>query len=279
MRNDGDVFQVVIVLYALVMWPVAHVVNKRWLEKQPNKRPYAWGFHQALMNMACLPLALLFLVNWRDNLVYAVLCAVSGVAGIFVWKRQRWACVVVTVLSLSPVNWITNMIYFRNRWQEMRDECQPVESDVMVYAYHEGAQAGPFMLSEVRERWGNAPVHVCRAGDESWTPLAEYKAPAVQPAQAIPGLLLGRLRELWENTTMMERKIYLLSVAAALIAGALLHSAFAERYRYQVIGNGSMLKTDRWTGKAWKLHISDQSWQPVGEPGVTHNGYRYQQTR
>ena len=35
-------------------------------------------------------------------------------------RRNRWAIIIVTILSLTPIIWIINIFYIKNRWQEFK---------------------------------------------------------------------------------------------------------------------------------------------------------------
>jgi hypothetical protein len=61
----------------------------------------------------------------------------------------------------------------------------------------------------------------------------------------------------------MNYRIFVPSIVLALMVGALLHAWLGERYRFQAMGNGTMMKTDRWSGQAWTMHSSRGIWEPV----------------
>jgi hypothetical protein len=63
----------------------------------------------------------------------------------------------------------------------------------------------------------------------------------------------------------MNYRVFIPCVLLAFLLGALAHNMLADRYVTQAMGSGTMLKTDRWTGKAWKLHSSSAQWLPVAD--------------
>lgn len=57
-----------------------------------------------------------------DGLATAAYGLVFTVVGAFMYKRRRWAWLVGTLLSLNPIVYIVNIIYLKNRWNEMTNE-------------------------------------------------------------------------------------------------------------------------------------------------------------
>ncbi len=82
---------------------------------------------------------------------------------------------------------------------------------------------------------------------------------------------LANAKESLKPSPEMNYRIVIPALVLSMVVGAFLHTWLGERYRFQAVGNGTMLKTDRWTGEAWKLHSSNGIWQPIQEPNsVTH---------
>jgi hypothetical protein len=75
--------------------------------------------------------------------------------------------------------------------------------------------------------------------------------------------MLNSAREQLSPSNEMNYRIFIPSLLLTLLLGALLHWSFAERYRFQAMGGGKMMKTDRWSGKAWMAYGSE--WMPVVE--------------
>lgn len=55
------------------------------------------------------------------------------------------------------------------------------------------------------------------------------------------------------------------ALVCAILLGAALHWLLGERYRFQAVGNGIMIRTDRWTGEAWKTAGYGDTWKKVEE--------------
>lgn len=62
---------------------------------------------------------------------------------------------------------------------------------------------------------------------------------------------------------IVPRKTVIIIAVAALTVGWLLCYFLSERFRFQSIGGGRMIKTDRWTGEAWSGPSSDNSWRKM----------------
>jgi len=77
-------------------------------------------------------------------------------------------------------------------------------------------------------------------------------------------IAIARVGSLGVVANVPRRTVGIL-VCIALIVGWVLCSLVSERYHFQAIGNGKMLKSDRWTGEAWIADGYQARWVKVTE--------------
>lgn len=116
--------------------------NKR-RKKFPETRPYRWGYFMGLFWIAVAFSTLDILVSRNLDFSYCLIVS-AGIAiyfllGIFIIRRNPWAIVIGTILTLNPIFWICNGIYFAKRWREFAAEA----TDAVILFYH-GTAAEPF---------------------------------------------------------------------------------------------------------------------------------------
>ncbi|MEY2578526.1 MAG: hypothetical protein QOI49_1350 [Verrucomicrobiota bacterium] len=94
----------------------AFVLNRRFRERNPDKRPYRWGYYFSMMAV----IGGLLLGRFLDfGLTGVIVCGLLyGLLAWFFAQRRRWAWIVLTVLSFNPIAWIINAIYLWKRWGE-----------------------------------------------------------------------------------------------------------------------------------------------------------------
>ncbi|HYJ06912.1 MAG TPA: NAD(P)-dependent alcohol dehydrogenase [Chthoniobacterales bacterium] len=94
----------------------AFVFNRRFRERNPEKRNYRWGYYFSMMAF----IGGLLLGRLLDfGLMGILLCGVIyGVLAWFFAQRRPWAWIALTILSFNPIAWIINAIYLRRRWKE-----------------------------------------------------------------------------------------------------------------------------------------------------------------
>jgi NADPH:quinone reductase-like Zn-dependent oxidoreductase len=94
----------------------AFVLNRRFRERNPEKRSYRWGYYFSMMAFIGGLLLGRFL---NAGVTTMILCGV--IYAILAWffaQRRHWAWIALTVLSFNPIAWIINAIYLRKRWTE-----------------------------------------------------------------------------------------------------------------------------------------------------------------
>ncbi len=271
-----------------VAWPMSHTLAKHWKKDHPDKLPFQWGYFRSIMNIACLGVVPYAFGQGKDGVIIGVWMLSGGMCGLFMWKRQRWAWVLGTLLDFNPVSWIVNGIYLKNRWREMTEECvtlkgtSEVESapmERMLYLSDNGQQYGPFTLAQIRQMQLAGTVSqqafVCPVGAQEWIPIATYQEAPVQAAaeKRVDFWVMFKQR-IWENfrpSNSMNYRVFVPCLVLALLAGALLHSWLGSRYHVFAAGSGVVIKVDGWTGQSWTRNMEIKNgystgqfyWQPV----------------
>jgi NADPH:quinone reductase-like Zn-dependent oxidoreductase len=94
----------------------AFVLNRRFRERNPDKRPYRWGYYFSMMAF----IGGLLLGRFLDfGLTGVILCGlIYAILAWFFAQRHRWAWIALTILSFNPIAWIINAIYLWKRWAE-----------------------------------------------------------------------------------------------------------------------------------------------------------------
>jgi NADPH:quinone reductase-like Zn-dependent oxidoreductase len=94
----------------------AFLLNRRFRERHPEKRPYRWGYYFSMMAF----LGGLLLGRLLDfGLMGIIACGlIYGILAWFFAQRRPWAWIALTILSFNPIAWIINAIYLRKRWAE-----------------------------------------------------------------------------------------------------------------------------------------------------------------
>ncbi len=95
---------------------VAWALNRRFRQRNPDKRGYRWGYYFSLMSVV----AGLGLGGFLESGIIVVLgCGVIyAVLAWFFAQRQPWAWIALTIFSFNPVLWIINLLYLKKRWAE-----------------------------------------------------------------------------------------------------------------------------------------------------------------
>jgi NADPH:quinone reductase-like Zn-dependent oxidoreductase len=113
-------FQLGAFLGGVLIAPIilALALNRRFKNRNPEKRSYRWGYYFSLMSFIAV-LGFSYLVFESVGLVIGVAILYAVLAWFFA-QRQHWAWIALTILSFNPIAWIINAIYFWKRWSEDR---------------------------------------------------------------------------------------------------------------------------------------------------------------
>ncbi|HMG06428.1 MAG TPA: NAD(P)-dependent alcohol dehydrogenase [Chthoniobacterales bacterium] len=91
-------------------------LNRRFRERNPEKRPYRWGYYFSMMAFIGGLLLGRFL---NAGPTAMILCGlIYALLAWFFAQRHHWAWIALTILSFNPIAWIINAIYLRKRWAE-----------------------------------------------------------------------------------------------------------------------------------------------------------------
>jgi hypothetical protein len=94
----------------------AFVLNRRFRERNPEKKNYRWGYYFSIMAFTGGLLLGRFLNVGGTAMIF---CAfVYAILAWFFAQRRHWAWIALTILSFNPIAWIINAIYLRRRWVE-----------------------------------------------------------------------------------------------------------------------------------------------------------------
>jgi NADPH:quinone reductase-like Zn-dependent oxidoreductase len=94
----------------------AFVLNRRFRERNPEKRPYRWGYYFGMTSF----IGGLLLGRFLDfGLTGVIVCGLLyALLAWFFAQRHHWAWIALTILSFNPIAWIINAIYLWKRWSE-----------------------------------------------------------------------------------------------------------------------------------------------------------------
>lgn len=113
-----------------IAWYFCIRLEKKRISIHPNTRPYRWGYFLGVWGLSSVPLVIVALVaseimNPHDNeasIAMPLYIMLGGLLCYGVLKRNRYAWILFTIMSLNPVAWVVNGIYIYNRWKEMTKE-------------------------------------------------------------------------------------------------------------------------------------------------------------
>jgi NADPH:quinone reductase-like Zn-dependent oxidoreductase len=95
---------------------VAFVLNRRFRQRNTDKRGYRWGYYFSIVSFIHGLGLGAFL---ESGAIAVIVCGlIYAVLAWFFAQRQHWAWIALTILSFNPIAWIINAIYLRKRWAE-----------------------------------------------------------------------------------------------------------------------------------------------------------------
>ena len=164
------------------------------------------------------------------------------------------------VLLPSPFCWLCGRLKRPSR----------VLPDDQYYFAQDGQTHGPLPLQSIVEMQRSGQLgddtQLCHEGSETWQQWHEVLARPPKPPWRF-GLwmntALANAKENLKPSSKMNYRIIIPAFVLAMLVGALLHNWLGERYRFQAVGNGVMMKTDRWTGEAWIMRSTLGRWETV----------------
>lgn len=127
--SEGPNYIALAIIFALASVPAAFILNGWQREKHPELLPFKWGYYCGFSGafsystFAILQLlAALDSYGSRSKMLFllSVVFAIATIVHVAIIKRNKWAFVFGTILSLNLILWIINGIYIRNRWSELK---------------------------------------------------------------------------------------------------------------------------------------------------------------
>jgi hypothetical protein len=118
-------FIIYLVLLAIIA-VVSHVLDHFRRKKHPSTRPFKWGYFTSIQLMLIGAIGFVVMLADADQPRNALIGLTIGliwfVPAYYAARRRKWAWVVYTILSLSPLLWVINWIYGSKRWGEFQAE-------------------------------------------------------------------------------------------------------------------------------------------------------------
>lgn len=114
---------IVKLMFIALTIPVAFWLDKRLHKRMPQVKPYKWGYYIGVLGIVTYGDIAIGALS-EGGLGLAVFIVMLAICYVFycIIKREKWAWVVGTVMTLNPVMWMINYQYFKNR----RDEYSPI---------------------------------------------------------------------------------------------------------------------------------------------------------
>ncbi len=112
---DLIVLALIILFFGLPI-AIAIVLNHRFQQRNPSKRPYRWGYYFAIQ---CFIGGMMLGFSLQRGAVGVIIS--SALYGILAWffaQRAHRAWITLTILSCNPVAWVINIVYLSKRWPE-----------------------------------------------------------------------------------------------------------------------------------------------------------------
>ena len=119
------IIAITVAIFGAPLWG-AFALDKRLHRIRPNFKPFVWGYYNAL-GCFIAPIYGLGAITGKNPTMDAsskwqilfVLLIIFAPLGVLALKRNRWAFVVITALSINPIVWLINGFYLKNRWREL----------------------------------------------------------------------------------------------------------------------------------------------------------------
>ena len=125
MTDVITIIAITVAIFGVPLWG-AFALDKRLHRIRPNFKPFVWGYYNAL-GCFIAPIYGLGAITGKNPTMDAIskwqilfmLLIIFAPLGVLALKRNRWAFVAITVLSINPIVWVINGFYLKNRWREL----------------------------------------------------------------------------------------------------------------------------------------------------------------
>ncbi len=106
----------IVIGVSIVPIVVALALNRRFRRRNPEKRPYRWGYYFSVQSVIA---GIVLGIMLESGAGVVIVCGVVyAVLAWFFAQRHHWAWLTLTIVSFNPVAWIINLIYLWKRWAE-----------------------------------------------------------------------------------------------------------------------------------------------------------------
>ena len=97
-------------------------LNKIFITNNPKCQPFAWGYYNSFLIVTISISGSVFgaWIYSDEGGSLIIWCFLLIALGTLLYRRNRWAWVIFTILSANPASWVINGVYLKNRWQEMK---------------------------------------------------------------------------------------------------------------------------------------------------------------
>jgi len=175
-----------LIIIHVVIYFIAKNLNNKHLLNYPDYKSYTWGYFQGVGFIFYGVISFLgnFLILFLNNNTEATILLIGFLSlstfavflGYFVCQKEKWAFVIITILSLNPISWLINYLYITRRpylasnyyhyspekkEEKLSDtniEIKEIEKDI-VYSHNSGSQSNS-EIEAARQRLINKEITI-----------------------------------------------------------------------------------------------------------------------
>lgn len=125
--EDSSIVSLIVVGFWSCVFAFWH--GSIWEKNHPDKLGFKWGYfliYSMLISGVCGSVYFTWIgideVEVGLLIMGIVLFVMSFGIAYFCFGRQRWALIILTLLSFNPIVILINLIYLKNRWSEFQSE-------------------------------------------------------------------------------------------------------------------------------------------------------------
>ena len=114
-----------LIIIHVVIYFIAKNLNNKHLLNYPDYKSYTWGYFQGVgfIFYGVIGFLVNFLILFLNDNTEATILLISSLSlstfavflGYFVCQKEKWAFVIITILSLNPISWLINYLYITRR--------------------------------------------------------------------------------------------------------------------------------------------------------------------
>jgi len=180
------IMPIFLIIIHVVIYFIAKNLNNKHLLNYPDYKSYTWGYFQGVGFIFYGVISFLgnFLILFLNNNTEAPILLIGSLSlstiavflGYFVCQKEKWAFVIITILSLNPISWLINYLYITRRpylasnyyhyspekkEEKLSDtniEIKEIEKDI-VYSHNSGSQSNS-EIEAARQRLINKEITI-----------------------------------------------------------------------------------------------------------------------